>query len=182
MAGWAGKWAGRRRCVLEDLDRANPGFANTFHLAYLKAWEERRRARGPKPGPLGSRPVAPAIEVIPTIEKDAEETALAQLISLASADVGKVASVFVARFRQPRLRLRVALRDDPPLTLVSLEDNGKVVYVWSEPLGALDLFKPRCRLLREVMAYVEEKIGAEYREPTPRKQKPASPRPAGPGP
>jgi hypothetical protein len=161
--GWAGKWRGRRRCVFEDLDKENPGFAKTFHLAYLKALEERRYARRLKPGPLGPRPVTAAVWSVPTIEKDIEQTALFQLVSLASQDVGKVASVFIGRFRRPRLRLHVALFDDAPLILIGLEDKGRIIQVWSEALGTSDLFKPRCRLLREIMAYIEQKIRTKHR-------------------
>ena len=159
--GLLGNLNGRRRCILEDLDKSNPGFAKTFHLAYLKALEERRRACLLGPGPLGSRSVAPVVEVIPAIENAMGEIALGQLMSLANKDADKIVSVLVSRFRRPRLRLRVALQDKAPLALVGLEDRGKVVQVWSEPLGVSDLFKPRCRLLRKIMAYIEEKISAE---------------------
>jgi len=161
IVGWWGKRAGSRRCVLEDIDKATPGFAKTFHLAYLKALEERRNARSPRAGALGSRSIAPRVEVIPTIERAMEETALAQLMFFASPDAGRITSVFMSRFRRPRLRLRVALQDDAPLTLVSLEDNGTTVQVWSEPLDILGLFKPRCVLLREIMTYIEKKISSE---------------------
>ncbi len=166
--GWAGKWHGRDRCVFEDLDKENPGFAKTFHLAYLKALEERRSARWLKPGPLGPRSVTAAVWKIPTTEKGVEETELVQLVSLASQDVGKVASVFIRRFRRPRLKVHVALFDDAPLILVDLEDKGQIVQVWSEELGTSDLFKPRCRLLREIMAYIEQKIRINTGESTRR--------------
>lgn len=158
VAGWLGKCNGRKHCVVEDLDTANPGFAKTFHLAYLKALDERRSAHWPRPGLLGSRTVTAAVWTIPSVEKDIGETALVQLVSLASQDIGKVASVLVARFRRPRLRLRVALFDDAPLMLIGLQDKGHIIQVWSEPIGTSDLFKPRSRLLREIVEYVEQRI------------------------
>jgi hypothetical protein len=150
ISGIVGRFRGRRQCVVEALDATSGSCAPTFRLALFQAMDERRRLLESLTGTLGPKTVALAIE------DSTKETLLSQALALKSAEAGKLAAALLARLNRPRFRLRVGWRreEEKPLMLVVLEVEGKIVRVWAERLKADELFKPRCRLLREIMAYM----------------------------
>jgi hypothetical protein len=161
IAGWFGVVRGSKSCVILAADAEDPDLAACFRLAYLKMVKFQARRREAS-GPIGTIPVIP---VTPALDTTPSDEILSRLEYLVNGNGGRIAPIIFGRLMQPRYRLSIGKLKQQFQThlVVSLEAKGKVVEVWNEQISVADLFDPDCRLLREIVAYIDGYVTAYHR-------------------
>jgi len=161
VTGWVGVIRGAKSCVILATDAEDPDLAACFRLAYLKMVKFQARRRDAS-GPIGT---IPAIPVMPALDATPSDEILSHLEYLVNENGGKVATIIFGRLMQPRYRLSIGKFKQQFQThlVVSLEAKGKTVEVWNERIAVEDLFDADCRLLREIVAYVDGYVTAYNR-------------------